>query len=202
MSTISGTESKLKMLGNTILCKNGFVVVYRDPYKVTHTIKLTKTRNGVKTQIENGVQEYRISKYFMCIYDPFGNGDRIFVRNSEINLAKNIGSIYYTVAPNEQGETIFDEKIPWDSPILVVVSMKSRIYLINYTGKIIDITPKSKIEDGFNVAVTFDSKKHRYYIGFSMSRYDEKTRMRKVSVLNKIILATDRNLKDIKYFNI
>lgn len=203
MRSIDDVEARLVMLGDTIVKKNDFGIIYRHNYGSMQCIKLTKTRNGIITTKEDNVSYVSVTKHFITIFDnKIEDLERIFVKTNPNNIIKHIGGVYYVVSCNLKGEMKYGWTIPWESPIILIVSMKNRLYMINYSGKMIDITPEVNITEPMLAGITFDSKNHRFYIGYRHGRGYGSNMKIAPKILDNIILKTDRDFKDIQYFNL
>lgn len=201
MGYIEDIEAKLNMTGSQVLLKNDFGIIYRNNSISMNCIKITRTKNGIVTTRENNVFDVSVSKHFITMFDDKLDTGRIFVKNSPNNIVADIGGVYYIVSCNEKGVSIYDWKIPWESPIILIVSMQNRLYMINYSGKIMDITPKTRTQEPMLAGITYDSKKHRFYVGYGFGKDDRGYGRKTLQIIDKLILKTDRNFKDITYFD-
>lgn len=201
MSSIENIEAKLKLTGAKIILKNDFGIIYQSTGKEKQCIKITKTRKGIVITKESNISTISVSKHFIVLFDYELNAARIFVRNNPNNIALGIGEIYYISSYGKGAGQVFGWKIPWDSSIILVVSMENRLYMVNYSGKIMDITPKVQSPKPMIATMKFDSNKHRFYVGYGSERNATRPSTQTDYTIDRLILKTDRNFKNIEYFD-
>lgn len=201
MSTIDSLALKLNMLGNTIVSKNSFGIIYLDSNRDCHCIRITNTVKGEVRTLDSGIYGSNVSKHFIHLRDLDYNF-KLYVKNKTENLFDKLGDVYQIISCDSQGVAVFDGNIYPNSNVIIVLTIDGRLYMINYAGKIVNITPKIKTPAGVHAAIIFNAKLCVYYIGYSVGEYDANIFSKKATKIDKLILTTDKDFKDIQYFDL
>lgn len=191
---IQDTVNKLRMIGKDIKQHNPFGLIYQDKYGDMHLIKQT----GSSQDNIDGIVQYSMGKHFIAIDREVEQADsNKITRLRELYIAdykdciKSAFDIFSIIYPNGRYSDRSAKDIQ-DSKIVVVIDSVSRLYIINYSGKILDIS-KHYDHDPFKSLVVKENKDNTYAIGYEASMTKKSYEPKTNKVKQKLVVINSYN---------